>query len=126
MFFRKILQKPPLIYNSSNIHFDLPNQFDQEETTKTYERDYQDGLKIAQEFIVGADLLRKRNQNILPALFFIKAAEQCIKTFIKVGIGLNQTAHNLDQLIRCAALYHIVYLIYSLEIVLRKRSYLSF
>jgi len=104
MFSRKILQNSPLIYNSSDIHFDLPSEFDEEETKKAIEKNYQDGLKKAQEFIVGAELFRIRNQNKLAAFLLHQAAEQCLRALLKVGIGINQTTHNLDRLIRCASM----------------------
>ena len=104
IFSRKILQNSPLIYNSSNILFDLPTEFDQEETNKAIENNYQHGLKSAQEFIVGADLFRIRNQNKLAAFLLHQAAEQCLRALLKVGIGINQTTHNLDRLIRCASM----------------------
>jgi len=66
--------------------------------------DMRTGISRSQEFLAGAELYRLRRQAALSAFMLHQAAEQCLCTMVRAGLHFRPNTHNIDRLLRYAAL----------------------
>lgn len=99
-FANKVCKIAECIHDAENIPLAIPKYIDEQDLVKTNEALFSAGINKAQEFLVGADLFRIREQNKMAAFMLHQASEQALNTMFRIKTGLYIHTHNLYKLIR--------------------------
>jgi len=102
IFARKVLQSSIAVYDAGRESLLSPAGYNEADEYISLESCYMAGLNKAQEFLVGADLFKIREQNKMAAFMLHQSAEQALRTMLKMGTGFHCCTHNIDRLIRYA------------------------
>jgi HEPN domain-containing protein len=100
LFANTVCKVAECIHDAGNVTLALTTATDEQETIKTNETYWTQGINKVNEFLAGAELYRIRKQNKMAAFMLHQAAEHALHTIFKKATGLHVNTHNIDKLIR--------------------------
>ncbi len=104
LFAATVQQCAEVLYHAGNMRFPESTAAPDIEILKAMGRAHEEGIKRAKEFLAGAGLFCLRKQYTLAAFMIHQSLEQALCRLIESGTGYRANTHNLERLLRYAAL----------------------
>jgi HEPN domain-containing protein len=104
-FAERVVLTAVALFNNGTIDLAL-NSDTISETQVKYadEKYYKNGLSRVEAFLAAAELLKVRKEYNIALFMLHQAAEQSLRTMLKMGTGFHSCTHNIDRLLRYTAM----------------------